>query len=301
MKITVLLSSYNGEKYIEEQLDSLLNQTIDGVTILVRDDGSKDSTKEILAHYAEQGKLGWYSGENLGCAKSFWHLLCNCEESDYYAFCDQDDMWDKDKLEIAVNMLKKEDNNIPLIYFSDVRVTDSKLNIISEHMVERMPLTYPYSLIKNIAPGCTYVFNNRARELLVKYDCDKYGIDIHDWTAYKIIACFGKVIFDEKTHISYRQHGNNEIGANKKGFTELVSAVKRFMNDKMKNLRELNAKRLEECYGEMMTEDNLYYTRLVAHYRDDRKLKSEFMKSKKFKFKGLKYIYFRLKILFNKI
>ena len=93
MKITILLSSYNGEKYIEEQLNSIFNQTYDNISILVRDDNSKDGTVKILEKYAAQGKLKWYSGENLGCAKSFWDLLCNFGESDYYAFCDQYDVW----------------------------------------------------------------------------------------------------------------------------------------------------------------------------------------------------------------
>lgn len=301
MKVTVLLSSYNGEKYIEEQLNSIFNQTLSNVSILVRDDGSKDGTTEILEGFAQQGKLCWYSGENLGCAKSFWHLLCNCDDADYYAFCDQDDVWDKDKLEIAVNMLEQEDKNIPLLYFSDVRVTDSVLNVTSEHMVEKMPLTYPHSLIKNIAPGCTYVFNHKAREIMKKYDCGRYGIDIHDWTAYKITACFGKAVFDSSTHMCYRQHGNNEIGASKKGFAELVSAAKRFINGKMTNSRELNAKRLEECYGGMMTEENLHCTQLMAHYREDRKIKAELMKCRSFKFDGLKYLYFKILILLNKM
>ncbi len=301
MRITVLLSSYNGEKYIEEQLNSIINQTVDDVSIIVRDDGSKDETVKILETYAQQGKIKWYSGENLGCAKSFWNLLCNCDESDYYAFCDQDDVWDNDKLEIAVNMLEKEDSDIPLLYFSDVRVTDSTLNVISDRMVNIMPISYPHSLIKNVAPGCTYVFNNKARELIKKYDCVKYGIDIHDWTIYKIAACFGKVIFDKKTHMNYRQHGNNEIGANKKGIEDFCGAVKRFMNGKMTNSRERNAKRLEECYGEMMTEENLRYTQLMAHYREDNKIKAELLKCRDFKFNGIKYVYFKLMILINKL
>ena len=301
MKITVLLSSYNGEKYIKEQLNSILNQTCDDISIIVRDDGSKDGTVKILESYAEQEKIKWYSGTNLGCAKSFWHLLCNCEESDYYAFCDQDDVWDKDKIEIAVSMLEKEDKDIPMLYFSDVRVTDSSLNVISEGMVEKMPVTYPHSLIKNIAPGCTYVFNNKAMKILRKYDCDKYGIDIHDWTAYKIISCFGKVIFDEKPHMNYRQHGSNVIGANKKGFAEFTGAIKRFMNGKMTNSREINAQRLEQCYGDMMTEENLKYTRLMAHYREDKKIKSELLSCRAFMFEGIKYVCFRILVLLNKI
>lgn len=301
MKITVLLSSYNGEKYIEEQLNSIFEQTCENVSVLVRDDGSKDGTINILEKYRSQGRLDFYSGNNLGCAKSFWHLLCSCGDSDYYAFCDQDDVWDRDKLEIAVNMLEKENKDIPLLYFGDVRVTDSALNVISGGMVEKMPVTYPHSLIKNVAPGCTYVFNRKAAEILRKYDCDKYGIDIHDWTVYKIINCFGKAVFDEKPHMSYRQHGNNEIGATKKGISGAISAAKRFSNGKMTNSRERNAQRLLQCYGDMMSEENLRYTRLMAEYRKDKKIKSELFRCPAFRFHGLKHAYFRFMILTEKI
>ena len=301
MKITVLLSSYNGEKYIEEQLHSIITQTHDNISILVRDDGSTDRTVSILKEYEEKGLIRWYGGHNLGCAISFWNLLTNCEESDYYAFCDQDDVWDNDKIEIAVKMLQKEDNNTPLLYFSDVRVTDSELNVISDNMIEAMPISYPHSLIKNIAPGCTYVFNHAARELLKRYDYEEYGIDIHDWTAYRIVACFGKVIFDSKTHMNYRQHNNNVIGAKKRGFFEIVSVVKRFLNKEMVNSREQNAKIMEKCFGELMSAENLRITRLVAHYRENNDIKKELINSGLFKFVGIKYIYFKLLVLLNRI
>lgn len=306
MKITVLLSSYNGEKYIEEQLNSIVAQTYDKISILVRDDGSTDGTVQILKKYAEKGLIKWYSGENLGCAKSFWHLLCNCDESDYYAFCDQDDVWDEDKLETAVKMLEKEDNNIPLLYFSDVRVTDAELNVISNNMVETMPISYPHSLIKNIAPGCTYVFNNAARELMKKYDCEKYGIDIHDWTVYKIVACFGKAVFDNEAHMYYRQHGNNligatNIGAKKHGLGFILTKIGNLLIGKSTNIRVHGAIRMEQCYGEMMSDINLKATKLMAHYRENIRAKYEFIVSNLFKFKGIKYLYFKLKILFNKV
>ena len=301
MKLTVLLSSYNGEKYIKEQIDSILNQTLQNVSLLVRDDGSSDKTVEILKQYESCGKLKWYNGENLRCAKSFWNLVMNAEKSDYYAFCDQDDVWDADKLECAVNMLEKENPNTPLLYFCDVRVTDSELNVISENMVQVMPIRYPLSLVKNIAPGCTYVFNNATRELLKRLDFDKYEMDIHDWMVYRIVACFGKPIFDNRTHMNYRQHGNNEIGAHKKGIFEIIEVIKRFFNPKIENIRGRNARILEECYGDIMSKENLELTRLMSRYREDKNIKSRFLKSKDFKFKGIKYFYFKLLILLNKV
>ncbi len=130
MKLIVLLSAYNGEKYIREQLDSLLAQSLCGVEIFVRDDGSTDRTRGILEEYREQGMLSWIAGENLGPSQSFWQLLRNCDDADYYAFCDQDDVWDPDKLEVAVQALQQLDPVNPALYCGDVRVTDAERHLI---------------------------------------------------------------------------------------------------------------------------------------------------------------------------
>ncbi len=115
MKLIVLLSTYNGEKYLAKQLDSLLEQELSPDKIIIRDDGSNDGTLSIIKDYAEQNKIiEYYCGENKGPAGSFWDLICNCEKADYYALCDQDDYWFKDKLKVAVETIEKEDNNIPL-------------------------------------------------------------------------------------------------------------------------------------------------------------------------------------------
>lgn len=163
MKLIVLLSAYNGETYIREQLDSLLAQTLRNVEILVRDDGSTDGTRAILTEYAQQGALRWCACENLGPAHSFWRLLQDAPDADYYAFCDQDDVWDSDKLGIAVSALEHMDTSKPALYFGDVRVTDMNLRILAEHMVRPAPMDYPHALLRNLAPGCTYVFNRPAR------------------------------------------------------------------------------------------------------------------------------------------
>jgi rhamnosyltransferase len=135
--VCVLLSTYNGEKYLKELLDSVLNQNCEDkikVSIFVRDDGSSDNTTNILKEYEQNGKiiLFGHGGCNLGFAKSFSSLLANAPLSDYYAFCDQDDIWLPDKLISAVERLEKEDNNeIPLLYSTNLIVVDKDLNEIT--------------------------------------------------------------------------------------------------------------------------------------------------------------------------
>lgn len=301
MSVNILMSTYNGEKYLHEQVESILAQLQPNVSLIVRDDGSSDKTCEILKNYADDNKLSWYAGDNLGCAKSFWHLLCNCQQADYYAFCDQDDVWDTDKIKIAVERLSSENSDIPLLYCSKVRATDKDLNFKYEFLNSDIPIDYPHSLIRNIAPGCTYVFNNALREILKRYDCDNYGIDIHDWTVYKIAACFGKVIFDNQTHMSYRQHENNEIGASHEDVFYWINALKRFLSGKYKKTRSTGARRLEACYGEYMSNENKIYTHVMAHYMESFKNKIALLKSTAFKFNGLKYWSFKFLIWINKL
>ena len=118
-RVNVLLSSYNGEAFIEEQLQSVAAQ--EGVTtnIIVRDDGSTDGTRDILDRWQESGKLTWYGGDNIGWSDSFMHLLVHAPEADYYAFCDQDDIWMPDKLKVAVEHLERHPDT-PTLYCSNL-------------------------------------------------------------------------------------------------------------------------------------------------------------------------------------
>ena len=268
MKLIVLLSAYNGERFLRQQLDSLLAQTLSGVEVFVRDDGSTDTTRDLLEEYRERGALHWEAGENLGAARSFWQLLQNCGDADYYAFCDQDDVWDPDKLAVAVQALQQADSGKPALYCGDVRVADAQLRILRETMAGGMPADYPHALLKNIAPGCTFVFNRPAGKLLRAYDAEKLGIELHDWTAFQIISCFGRAVFDPAPHMSYRQHGDNAIGAHRTTPIALLNKIPSFWSGPMKNSRQRQALRLEQAYGEQMAEENRELTALLAHYRE---------------------------------
>ena len=285
MKLIVLLSAYNGETYIREQLDSLLAQTLRNIEILVRDDGSADGTRAILTKYAQRGVLRWYAGENLGPARSFWRLLQDAPDADYYAFCDQDDVWDADKLEIAVSALERLDTSKPALYCGDVRVTDMKLRILAEHMIRPAPTDYPHALLHNLAPGCTYVFNRPARELLHRFDAERLGIELQDWTAYQIVACFGSVFFDPAPHMSYRQHGGNAIGAHRTTAGAWLKKAASFWSGPMKNSRARQALRLERALGEEMPVENRDLTALLAHYREDRQTKKALLRMLRSRFK----------------
>lgn len=208
MKVTVLLSSYNGERFINEQIDSLLKQQDVNLSIIVRDDGSTDSTKDILQQYQTEGKLQWYTGPNLKPAYSFLDLAKNAPDSDYYAFCDQDDVWEPDKIKTALDAL--EINHADL-YYSAYTTTDSNLNILERNIQKPIIQTLGQAVVYASVTGCTMVFTKKLLSYLNRYK--PQHIMMHDSWLFKIAKAMDLgIIYDAQSHILYRQHGNNVIG-----------------------------------------------------------------------------------------
>ena len=303
MKIVVLMSTYNGERYIREQLDSLLKQTLMPDLIYIRDDGSRDDTIAILEEYAsEHSFIKYYSGKNKGPARSFWELISNCEEADYYALCDQDDVWFEDKLETAISFLEKEDRSIPLLYCSKYTLTDKDLNPIDSNVSSLYNFSdFPHALMYHTAPGCTFVFNNEARKKIVKYDVEKEYCIIHDAIIHKVVTMFGKMILDNTSHMYYRQHGNNEIGMNANVFKVFLGRVDRFINGKIRNYRSNTAKSLLHVYGEEIDDDKRRLLNIVANYMNDSQLKKEFLNEERFLSHTGNDFFFRILVLVNYI
>ena len=215
-KVKVLLATYNGKEYIEEQLQSLYAQEKVEVDILVRDDGSTDGTIEILNAWQSKGKLHWYSGERLGPADSFMRLVHESDlECDYYAFCDQDDYWMPDKLISAIMMLNSAYggmNTREYLYYSAVKLVDADLQPIDSCFKKKYRIeSFGGSLIATFAGGLTFVWN---KSLMIKLQLymPRYMLMHDNWVYIVCLALGGKVIYDENPHVLYRQHNNNVIG-----------------------------------------------------------------------------------------
>ena len=207
--VVVLMSTYNGEKYLEEQLISIVNQKGVDVRILVRDDGSTDATHKILNDWQNKSVLRWYSGENLRPARSFMQLLSDSDNSEYYAFSDQDDYWYADKLYSAIEQLSCY-NDIPALYFCQTQLADNNLNPI-DSVIIRPFVTFGEALVYQFVGGCTMVLNKRLRDIVVRYRPD--FLSMHDVWIYNVALAIGaKVLFDPTPHMLYRQHGNNVVG-----------------------------------------------------------------------------------------
>ncbi|MFV0465964.1 MAG: glycosyltransferase family 2 protein [Lachnospiraceae bacterium] len=214
-KVKILLSSYNGERYIREQIDSILNQKNVSITILIRDDGSTDSTRSIIQEYADKdSRIQWYSSSNLGAAQSFFHLISHCENNaEFYAFSDQDDVWQPEKLSHAIKILQKmrEKHGSIALYASQVTYASEDLHSLEPFAfsVNRAP-DVGNALLENICIGCTEVFTAELLSLIK--DKNPGGIIWHDWWLYLTASVFGNVYYDKNSFIYYRQHNNNEVG-----------------------------------------------------------------------------------------
>lgn len=216
MKVTVLMSTYNGQQYLEQQMDSILSQRGVNVEILVRDDCSFDNTLNILRNYEDKyDNVHVIEGrENWGACRSFLYLIRSNNTSKYYALSDQDDIWDTDKLLCAVEKLDCKNINTPLLYYSNLRIIDKNGNFIRlSHRSPHTALRKYSALSENLATGCTIVYNNRLAKIAEAVQPVDYSM--HDAWLYLVAKLFGETVYDFDPHINYRIHGDNEIGTYK--------------------------------------------------------------------------------------
>lgn len=212
MRVAVLMSTYNGERYIEEQINSILSQKGDfELDLWVRDDGSIDKTIEILKQYSDKNLLNWYSGDNVGPAGSFINLLFNHRDYDYYSFADQDDVWMDDKIKIAIERLKEISG--PAVYFSNAELVDSKLNSLGRNVYMTSPKLDFYTLCcAGGILGCTMVMNSELVKMIVQHR-KPLDMVMHDFYVSQFCSAIkGEFVYDNKPHMKYRQHERNVVG-----------------------------------------------------------------------------------------
>lgn len=224
--VNILLSTFNGEPYLRQQLDSLLAQDYPHIRIQIRDDGSTDSTIEILRGYAKTySNIRFTCGPNLGAATSFFALLNEADpDCTHFAFCDQDDVWLPNKISRAVAAMETAGDLHPSLYFSRVEYVDAQLRPLG---ISRKPrqLGFGNALVENCAPGCTMLMNAQARQLLLARLPQRFFI--HDSWCYLVISAFGHLIFDDIAPIRYRQHSTNVLGAATNPISSLKSRLRR--------------------------------------------------------------------------
>jgi Glycosyltransferases involved in cell wall biogenesis len=210
VKVRILLSTYNGEKYLREQIESIISQTYKEWELTVRDDGSSDNTVQILEQYCvKDNRITIIKGKNVGVVQSFYELV-KYDSSDYYFFCDQDDVWLPEKLEIILKEAKKHDNSKPILYHNDLKVVNNKLETIREKFA-RPVNEFSQELVRNFVTGCASAINAPLAELWDTTD----NVIMHDYFLAQIASFTGKTVFIDKPLQLYRQHENNVWGLHK--------------------------------------------------------------------------------------
>lgn len=221
--IHILMSTYNGERYLAEQLDSIIAQTYTDWRLYVRDDGSTDGTLSVLTGYAAKDKRIAIvrDEENLGACRSFERLLTLYGDADYFAFADQDDVWRPEKLALCMSAMQKAEQaspGKPIVVHTDLQVVDEQLQEIapsfwqySNIQPDLLNSRIHYLAICNSVTGCAMLFNRPARECALPMSKEAY---MHDaWVALMSLYHGGKVIPLPQTPIAYRQHRGNVLGA----------------------------------------------------------------------------------------
>ena len=215
-KVLILMSTYNGEKYIKEQLDSIQKQSYSNFSLMIRDDGSTDATIAIIREYQKKySNIRLIIGKNLGVWNSFFTLFKEADgQAEYYALADQDDYWLPDKILAAIQRMERESRKkmIPILYAGNKTLVDGQLQPIHseiKYSSKQIP-SFGNALVENICTGCTCVMNQALLTKLCQYIPKQ--VIMHDWWIYLLAVSLGNVIYDEQSYLLYRQHGENVYG-----------------------------------------------------------------------------------------
>lgn len=293
--VEILLATYNGEKYVKEQLDSILHQDYENWVISACDDASKDSTYEILTEYAKRYPDKFRIRKNekgFGSAKlNFMHLIQN-STGQYVMCCDQDDVWLPNKISLTLEEMKKnEEGNKPVLVHTDLKVVDAQLHVKSESFFayskfKRFP-TYRELLIQNTVTGCTMMMNKALVELL-KEEMDISKVLMHDWVAALVASANGCLGYVNQPTMLYRQHGVNSVGAKKYGLPLFLAKLRNSEVRKSLVDTTVQAGEIARVYRGKMNEELHQLTEEYATLFEKNKVKriSFYFKNKIFK-KGL--------------
>lgn len=273
--ITVVMSTYNGEKFIEEQIKSIFEQRRVRIKLIIRDDGSSDNTVEIIRRLSCKYNIVLEQGCNIGAKNSFYELIRNCPDSRYIAFCDQDDYWLQEKLHIAIKFLKNYEH-VPSMYYSNLYVVDENLKGRKKMFTSLSVKNYGQSLTYNEVVGCTLVINRRLLNV-VKESLAVKPVCFHDQWISLLCSCVNGVkVADNDAYILYRQHQNNEIGAK----SSLKKKIQKSSLCNGKRYRSQVNSQILESISNYIPSEQLSQQQMIAEYRENLKNKISLINSK---------------------
>lgn len=248
--VSVLMSTYNGGLYIKEQIESILTQRDVNITLYIRDDGSSDSTLSVLSHYESLPNVVFIKDDKrLGPGNSFMYMLYRCadDNSDFFAFADQDDIWYENKLISAIQLMREDDPTLPILYTSNQFLYINGKNVGLRHN-ELQSTSLMDHMNRNTISGCTFVLNRalatkitnspHATEEFIKYR-------LHDAWIFLIAIVCGKAIYDHNSYMLYRIHESNTVGVKKESFANKLVKLKNAYKRKIRKKTAIQL--LEVC------------------------------------------------------
>ena len=253
-RLAILLCTYQGERFLARQLDSIKIQTYTDWALWASDDRSSDRTVDILESCrAKWGtdKVFIRTGPAQGFRANFLSLACDTSiQADYFAFCDQDDLWDADKLATAIAWLGSISKSVPALYCARTRLIDENNQPIGYSPLFPKPFEFGNALAQSGGGGNTMVFNAAVRALLVEAGADVV-VQTHDWWAYILVSgCGGKVYYDPTPKVGYRQHGKNMVGSNA-SWTGRLRRLRRILIGDFKTMNDRNIAALQRVRHRM--------------------------------------------------
>ena len=257
-KVMILLATYQGQKYLADQLRSFSNQIYPNWQVWASDDGSSDDTQAILFRFKKTwpiGKLILDKGAQAGFSANFLKMTCNKKiRADFYSYADQDDIWEPHKLNHAISWLQTIPDDVPALYCSRTRLVDSHDRPLGLSPKFIKPPSFSNSLLQNIAGGNTMVFNNAARKLLIRAGATVPVVS-HDWWTYMLVSgCGGRIFYDLTPTVRYRQHQNNLVGMNS-SFAARYLRMKMMWRGNFKEWGDINIAALFSVFP-MLTDHN---------------------------------------------
>lgn len=286
--VVVLLSTYNGKKYIREQIETICNQDYPGhIHIYIRDDGSKDDTVKILKQikveieekYPQTRSMEVRATSNVGPQRSFLKLIKTSPQAEYYFFADQDDIWDEDKISTAVKKMEDKPEE-PTVYCCNYRLSDMDLKILDPGFIKKTPKFTPLKVIfYNEIPGCTMGFNYSLMYYLKRVKL--HNCMMHDSMAVALATHCGRVVFDMESKITHRIHADNVVGAGHKKIVWSKWFIEKFnllLKKDAYDVSEMADQFLKVCSGSR-----------IRNYTEDLELLRDFKKSYKNTFRLLRH------------
>ncbi|HGD3839177.1 TPA: glycosyltransferase family 2 protein [Streptococcus agalactiae] len=264
MKVNILMATYNGEKFLAQQIESIQKQTFKEWSLLIRDDGSSDKTCDIIRNFTAKDSRIRFINENehhnLGVIKSFFTLV-NYEVADFYFFSDQDDVWLPEKLSVSLEAAKHKASDVPLLVYTDLKVVNQELNILQDSMIRAQShhanTTLLPELTENTVTGGTMMINHALAEKWFTPN----DILMHDWFLALLAASLGEIIYLDLPTQLYRQHDNNVLGARtmdkrfkilREGPKSIFTRYWKLIHDSQKQ-----ASLIVDKYGDIMTANDL--------------------------------------------